>query len=576
MNDLRREPDARRSSSLDGPGGGTGRRGVARYGGSAFALGTMIALAAACSGVKDSNPQDSPESVATTQEAVIVPTCVTIQEGLSGSSYDSGLQKASPGTNFGNKQENAVGQSQGSLQEFLLYFNLTAVPPNVQITSATLTLEQYATVVEPVNIHMALAPWNPATVTWNSFGQDYSQAAASTFNTVVGLASVTANVQALLQVWINGQAPNDGMLIEQPAGAATFIDASLQTTQAWRPMLTFCYQCPAGFADCNNTPQDGCETPIDTLTNCLACGTQCAPGTQCSTAECDPVNGCELASSPNGTPCNDGNACTQLDICKGGSCIGEDPVVCTAEGPCYVAGACNPATGVCTNPMAPNGTACNDGNLCTVGGTCSTGTCQAGAAKVCTASDQCHAAGTCSQSTGVCSNPAAPDGTACNDGNACTQTDTCLGGTCVGSNPVVCTAAGQCSSAGTCNPATGTCSSPAAPNGTVCNDGNACTLTDTCQGGTCVGSNPVVCTAAGQCDIVGTCNPATGACSNPAAPDGTACNDGNGCTQTDTCLGGTCVGSNPVVCTAAGQCNSAGTCNPATGARSNPTAPNGT
>jgi len=34
----------------------------------------------------------------------------------------------------------------------------------------------------------------------------------------------------------------------------------------------------------------------------------------------------------------------------------------------------------------------------------------------------------------VCSNPNAANGTACNDGNACTQTDTCQGGACVGGN----------------------------------------------------------------------------------------------------------------------------------------------
>jgi hypothetical protein len=42
----------------------------------------------------------------------------------------------------------------------------------------------------------------------------------------------------------------------------------------------------------------------------------------------------------------------------------------------------------------------------------------------CTAVDQCHSAGTCNPATGVCSNPSKANGTSCNDGNACTQTDT--------------------------------------------------------------------------------------------------------------------------------------------------------
>jgi hypothetical protein len=40
---------------------------------------------------------------------------------------------------------------------------------------------------------------------------------------------------------------------------------------------------------------------------------------------------------------------------------------------------------------------------------------------------------------------------------------------------------------------------------------------------------------------VSTCDPATGVCSNAVKADGTACDDGNACTQSDTCSSGTCV-----------------------------------
>src|SRR5439155_367579 len=151
----------------------------------------------------------------------------------------------------------------------------------------------------------------------------------------------------------------------------------------------------------------------------------------------------------------------------------------------------------------------------------------------CTASDQCHIAGTCDPATGHCSNPEAADGTACDDGNACTQTDRCGSGVGEGSNPVSGIAPDHCHSAGSLDPATRHCSNPAAADGTACNDGNACTQTDSCQSGVCTGSNPVSCTASDQCHIAGTCDPATGHCSNPAAVDGTTCDDGNACTQTD-------------------------------------------
>lgn len=51
---------------------------------------------------------------------------------------------------------------------------------------------------------------------------------------------------------------------------------------------------------------------------------------------------------------------------------------------------------------------------------------------VCAPSDGCHEAGTCSSATGVCSNPEAPNGIACNDANVCTINDACQSGVCVG------------------------------------------------------------------------------------------------------------------------------------------------
>ena len=333
------------------------------------------------------------------------------------------------------------------------------------------------------------------------------------------------------------------------------------------------------------------------------CGTaaQCNDGNACTADAC--TNGaCTVTNAPNGTACSDNNACTQTDTCQAGTCTGSNPVVCTASDratsrasairrtapariptpptapsattttpaprprpvrrapapasnpvvctasdQCHVAGVCNPMTGVCSNPNAPNGTVCSDNNVCTQTDTCQTGTCTGANPVVCMATDQCHVAGVCNPANGTCSNPSAPDGTVCTDGNACTQTDTCQTGMCAGSNPVTCTASDQCHVAGVCSPASGTCSNPSAPDGTVCTDGNACTQTDTCQTGMCAGANPVTCTASDQCHVPGMCNPMTGVCNNPNSPDGTPCDDSNICSKTDSCQTGTCTGGPSIV-----------------------------
>jgi hypothetical protein len=165
----------------------------------------------------------------------------------------------------------------------------------------------------------------------------------------------------------------------------------------------------------------------------------CNASDQCHVAgTCDPATGtCSNPAKANGSSCSDGNACTLGDTCQSGTCTSGTPVVCSALDQCHVAGTCNTTTGVCSNPAKADNTACNDGNACTQTDTCQSGICTGSNPVVCNASDQCHVAGTCNTSTGVCSNPNAPNGTACTDHNACTSGETCQNGACTGGTVVV-------------------------------------------------------------------------------------------------------------------------------------------
>jgi len=98
-----------------------------------------------------------------------------------------------------------------------------------------------------------------------------------------------------------------------------------------------------------------------------------------------------------------------------------------------------------------------------------------------------------------------------------------------------------------CNTVTGQCEHAAKPNGTGCDDGNPCTINDSCSGGACVVSSPVVCTALDACHNAGTCDRATGVCNNPPRPVGTSCDDNDVCTTGDTCTGIPCSGEGSVL-----------------------------
>ncbi len=317
------------------------------------------------------------------------------------------------------------------------------------------------------------------------------------------------------------------------------------------------------FVTANGTPT-GSPPVTDNTVSVLKATCTAAPS--CPNAPCqawDPIlQACAPVSDT--TPCNDGNACTQADTCAAGVCVGANPVTCLPLDQCHAAGTCDTASGACSNPARMDGSQCNDANACTQADTCQAGACVGANPVVCPLPDQCHLAGTCDTVSGTCSNPAKPNDSGCDDGNACTQTDTCQAGACVGSNPTQCLPLDQCHAAGTCDTASGTCSNPAKANDSPCDDGNGCTRTDTCQAGTCVGTNPVACQPLDQCHVAGTCDPQSGSCSNPAQIDGTTCHDGNSCTLADTCQAGACTGGPPPNCDDGNVCTT-DSCDPSLG-----------
>lgn len=295
----------------------------------------------------------------------------------------------------------------------------------------------------------------------------------------------------------------------------------------------------------------------------VCCENSCSGGATddcltCATGACIP--------EPDGIDCDDGNLCTQLDRCVAGTCDGQDPVVCATPDQCHDAGLCDPGTGVCLNVPKADDTPCDDGSACTQTDSCQAGICIGGDPVVCAAQDACHDAGVCDALTGMCTHPAKADGSVCSDGDLCTQTDTCQSGVCTAGSPVVCSALDACHDVGTCNPATGVCSNPAKVDGATCDDGDRCTQTDSCIAGSCVGGSPVQCVASDSCHDVGVCDPATGTCSDPQKPDGSLCSDGDPCTQLDVCDAGACTAGPAVACAPPDACHEAGVCNADSGA----------
>jgi hypothetical protein len=195
--------------------------------------------------------------------------------------------------------------------------------------------------------------------------------------------------------------------------------------------------CSAGYGDCDTNKDNGCETQLNTLTNCGMCGLacdlagaaeSCTTGT-CTLGACDAThgncdgmsaNGCETPTTTTtncgacGTACANDHGTT---ACTGGSCV---PACASGFGNCdgNANNGCETALNTATN-CGMCGVPCGAGSSCATG-SCVVSMCAAG-------TDQCdgNPANGCEplstvQNCGACGNACtnANGSTSCN-GTAC-------------------------------------------------------------------------------------------------------------------------------------------------------------
>ncbi|MEZ4461526.1 MAG: hypothetical protein R3E66_17760 [bacterium] len=275
---------------------------------------------------------------------------------------------------------------------------------------------------------------------------------------------------------------------------------------------------------------------------------------------CDPATPSTWSGVADGTPCDDSDVCTFNTACSAGACVGTD-VDCSDGNECTT-DSCDPIQG-CSSVAVDDGTACDDASACTTSDLCVAGECT-GQALSCDDGNECTD-DVCDDVTG-CANT--NNTASCDDGDPCTTGDTCGDGVCNSGGPEscddqnpctidVCHAVAGCQHLPTnnpccsgqvsicddgdpcttdiCDPTTADCSYTL--NTASCNDGNACTENDTCNAGTCSGS-PRSCDDGNSC-TVDTCNINQG-CFHAPQNSG-SCDDGLACSTGDTCNAGVCV-----------------------------------
>ncbi len=170
---------------------------------------------------------------------------------------DTFVASASQVQNYGAlAQISSNSQSNGG-EHPLIRFNLSSIPAGATVLSATFDMYYISTKTsstETLRVHRALRNWTETGATWRTYdgvnswttpGGDYDPTVASSA-ILTGAVNVwiSWNMTALVQGWVSGTYPNQGMILESPPAPGNNerqFASSDAASPALRPRLTIVY-----------------------------------------------------------------------------------------------------------------------------------------------------------------------------------------------------------------------------------------------------------------------------------------------------------------------------------------------
>ncbi len=152
---------------------------------------------------------------------------------------DTYLVDASPTQNFGAAAELLANTSTGNQSKRpILRFDLTQIPPQAHVLSATAYFYVTQKSGQTVSLHRMTASWAENTAAWATLAAAYDPNVAGSLVSVTKNQFAGSDITAVVQDWVTGNAPNNGLiLVPDTPDSETRYASKEANTATQRPYL---------------------------------------------------------------------------------------------------------------------------------------------------------------------------------------------------------------------------------------------------------------------------------------------------------------------------------------------------
>ncbi|XXT22498.1 SUMF1/EgtB/PvdO family nonheme iron enzyme [Sorangium sp. So ce429] len=211
-----------------------------------------------------------------------------------------------------------AGESNGAHMHALVAFDLSSIPRDAIIVSAYLSLHMGAATPEVMRAHRVTRAWDESKVTWDSHSAAWD---AEVLGTVTASAGYiygyhTLSLTGIVQSWVSGTVPNNGVLFEQTANR-THVRTSENSLDK-RPYLDVCYDSATGTGATSTTSSSSTSSTTASSTSSTTASSTSSTTASSTSSTTASSTSSTTASSTSSTTASSTSSTTTTTSSSGG------------------------------------------------------------------------------------------------------------------------------------------------------------------------------------------------------------------------------------------------------------------